>query len=78
MKERISNKELEVKEEINKKFEKIKAVAENEKYELLKILTKELSFENLSIGIQIVEEDRKGKIPLYQMLRNKLPVYGDR
>ncbi|MCK4312544.1 MAG: hypothetical protein KAW88_07400, partial [Candidatus Cloacimonetes bacterium] len=75
IKERISNKELEVKKEISKKFEKIKTVAETEKNELWKILTKELSFENLNIGLQIVEENRKGQIPLYQMLRNKLPVY---
>ena len=59
----------------NKKFEKIKAIAETKKNELWKILTKELSLENLNIGLQIVEENKKEEIPLYQMLRNKLPVY---
>ena len=38
IKERILNKGLEIKEEINKKFEKIKAITKTEKYELWKIL----------------------------------------
>ena len=54
-------------------LEKIKS-CEQEK-ELWKILTAELSFENLSLGLKILEENKKEEIPIYEILRKQLPVY---
>lgn len=56
---------------VSRTIEKIKAADG----ELWKILEKELSFEALSIGLQIVETNRKKDVPLYQLLRKQLPVY---
>ncbi|MFA5033368.1 MAG: hypothetical protein WC614_10150 [bacterium] len=58
-------------EKITHTIERIKSAGG----ELWESLAKELSFEELSIGLQIVNEYRKKDIPLYKLIREQLPVY---
>jgi len=58
---------------IDNALNKIKS--SNQKKELWKVLTEELSFENLSAGLKILDENKKQGIPIYEILREQLPVY---
>lgn len=63
-----------IKNEIEDKVNTIKNHAEKE--ELWKTLQQELSLEELSIGLRLVDEKRPGDKKLYELLREQLPVYG--
>ncbi|GAJ01514.1 unnamed protein product, partial [marine sediment metagenome] len=43
---------------------------------LWEVIKKELTFGELSVGLQIVNENKDKDVKLYQLLREQLPIYG--
>ncbi|MBC8312691.1 MAG: hypothetical protein H8E33_00400 [Candidatus Cloacimonetes bacterium] len=60
-------------ENVNDVIEKIRNKKTNN--ELWKVFAENLTFENLCSGLQIVNQNKKDEIPLYQLIRKQLPVY---
>lgn len=57
--------------------ERIEAIRGSaEENELWKTLMKELDFEDLCVGLRLVDERKPKEKKLYEMLREQLPVYG--
>ena len=67
--------EATITDELNQIIERLRAEGREEGQELWEIIKEELTFGELSIGLQIVNENKDNDVKLYQLLREQLPVY---
>jgi enolase len=64
-----------ISEDVEKRFMNIRSDLEKRKKDDWKIYSKELSLDDLSIALRIIDEHRSKDRPLYQLLREQLPLY---
>ncbi len=72
----IAEEEKVITSEVNRMIERIREAEKKKDIELWKVIKKELTFGELSIGLRKVNENKLQGIKLYQLLREQLPVYG--
>ena len=71
-----TEEEAAITDELNQTVERIRAAGRKEGQELWEVIKKELTFGELSVGLQIVNENKDKDVKLYQLLREQLPIYG--
>ncbi len=71
-----TEEETAITSELNQTIERIRTAEKIQGQELWEAIKKELTFGELSIGLQIVNENKSKDVKLYQLLREQLPVYG--
>ena len=67
--------QVNIKQELDNIIKKLKSLKADKKA-FYKVLKRELTFSELSIGLQIVNENKAQNVKLYELLREHLPVYG--
>ncbi len=60
---------------VNEMIERLKQAESEKALDLWKIIEKELTFHELSMGLRKVNEEKRKNVKLYQLLREQLPVY---